>query len=181
MRIVRLSALLGVLLVAPLAAQTPVSAPVPQPRDTTKPKPLPKIDISKLKFISGCWQAKTDKDSWAEEIWTNPSENLFLSVTRYFTKDRATGYDFNRIEVTDSGVVLGVTGKGKPEETYMMKTLVDEYVVFENLAKKDFPQRFIYRMASDGALIPRNEGDGPSFEVRLHRVKCPGADIKLKP
>ena len=31
------------------------------------------------------------------------------------------------------------------------------------------------------ALIPRNEGDGPSFEVRLHRVKCPGADIKLKP
>lgn len=181
MRIARLSALLGALLVAPLAAQTPVSAPVPQAGDTIKPKPLPKVDISKLKFMTGCWQAKTDKDSWAEEFWTTPSENLFLSVTRYFTKDRAVGYDFNRIEVVDSGVVLGITAKGKAEEVYLMKTLVDEYVVFENFAKKDFPQRISYRLASDGALIPRNEGEGPSIEVRLNRVKCPGADIKLRP
>ncbi len=110
-----------------------------------------------------------------------PSENLLLSTTKYLNKDFATTYDFNRIEVTDSGVVLGITAKGKPEETYLMKTLVDEYVMFENLAKKVFPQRFIYRLASDGSLIPRNEGDGPSFEIRLHRIKCPGADIKLRP
>ena len=61
-----------------------------------------------------------------------------------------------------------------------MKTLVDEYVMFENPAK-NFPQRIMYRLASDGALIPRNEGDGPSFEVRFRRIKCPGADIKLRP
>ena len=63
----------------------------------------------------------------------------------------------------------------------MMKTLVDEYVLFEKPAKKTLPQRIMYRLASDGALIPRNEGDGPSVELRFHRVKCPGADIKLKP
>jgi hypothetical protein len=177
MRIAGLIAVAGALLAAPLAAQTPVSVP-----DTTKPKkaPPPKVDISKLKFMSGCWEGETGKDQRAEEIWTIPSENLLVSTTRYFTKDRAVSYDFNRIEVTDSGVVLGITNKGKPEETYLMKTLVDEYVMFENL-KKDFPQRIMYRLASDGSLIPRNEGDGPSFEVRFRRIKCPGADIKLRP
>ena len=181
MRTLIVTALLGAGFVAAAAAQAPVAQPVPPPADTTKPKVLPKIDISKLKFLSGCWQVKTGKDSWAEEIWTTPSDNLYLSVTRYFTKDQATTYDFNRIEVTDSGVVMGVRPKGKEEAVYLMKTLVDEYVVFENFAKKDFPQRISYRLASDGALIPRNEGEGPSFEVRLNRVKCPGADIKLRP
>jgi hypothetical protein len=162
-------------LVAPLSAQAPVTAP-----DTTKPKPPPRIDITKLKFLTGCWEAETGKDQRAEEIWTTHSDNLFLSTTRYFTKERAVGYDYNRIEVTDSGVVLGITAKGKPEDTYLMKTLVDEYVMFENAAKKEFPQRIMYRLASDGSLIPRLEGDGPSFEIRLRRMKCPGADIKLR-
>lgn len=178
MRITGLIAVAGALLAAPLAAQTPVSAP-----DTSKPKAHqpPRIDISKLKFMTGCWGAETGKDQRAEEIWTAPSENLLVSTTRYFNKNRAVAYDYNRIEVTDSGVVLGITSKGKQEEIYFMKTLVDEYVMFENFAKKEFPQRFIYRLASDGSLIPRNEGDGPSFEVRLKRIKCPGSDIKLRP
>jgi hypothetical protein len=177
MRIAGWLLLAGGVWVTPLAAQTPQ----PPTQDTTKPKPPPRVDISKLKFMSGCWEGTTGKDQRAEEIWTIPAENLLLSTTRYFEKQRAIGYDFNRIEVTDSGVVLGITAKGKPEETYLMKTLVDEYVVFENFAKKDFPQRIMYRLASDGSLIPRNEGDGPSFEVRFRRIKCPGADIKLRP
>jgi hypothetical protein len=140
----------------------------------------PKTDISKLRFLTGCWSVKLDNDDHAEEIWSMPASNVLLSVTTYMKKEWATGYDFNRIEVTDSGVVLSILAKGKPEETYLMKTLVDEYVLFENL-KKPFPQRIMYRLASDGALIPRSEGDGPSSEVRMHRMKCPGADIKLRP
>ena len=146
MRTAGLILVASALLAAPLAAQAPAAPPA----DTTKPKPLPKIDISKLKFMSGCWQGQVDKDNWVEELWTTPSENLFLSTTRYFRKERAIGFDYNRIEVPDSGVVLGITAKGKPEETYLMKTLVDEYVMFENPSKKDFPQRIMYRLASDG-------------------------------
>ena len=177
MRIAGLILVAGGIWLTPLAAQTQK----PPAQDTTKPKPPPRVDISKLKFMAGCWEGTTGKDQRAEEIWTLPAENLLLSTTRYFEKERAIGYDFNRIEVTDSGVVLGITAKGKPEETYLMKTLVEEYVVFENFAKKDFPQRIMYRLASDGSLIPRNEGEGPSFEVRFRRIKCPGADIKLRP
>ena len=164
------------------SAQTPPAAPAPRPADSSNAAPHrpPRVDISKLKFMTGCWEVRLDKDNHAEEIWTTLSENLLVSTTRYFNKEFATGYDFNRIEVTDTGVVLSILAKGKPEETYLMKTLVDEYVLFEN-TKKAFPQRIMYRLASDGALIPRNEGDGPSVEVRFRRIKCPGADIKLRP
>jgi hypothetical protein len=182
MRTAPLGALVCALLVAPLAAQAPGPVPVSAkaPADTAKPKPLPKIDISKLKFMSGCWAGEIDKDNSVEETWSTISENLLLSTTRYLTKKNfATGYEFSRIQVTDSGVVFAASSNGKPEDVYLMKTLVDEYVLFEN-PKKAFPQRIMYRLASDGALIPRNEGDGPSVEVRFKRIKCPGADIKLK-
>jgi hypothetical protein len=171
---------LGVLSAAcSAAAQTPV--PPPKVADTAKAEaPRPKVDISKLKFMVGCWEVRLDKDNHAQEIWTMPSDNLLLSVTSYMKKDWATGYDFNRIEVLDTGVVLTVVAKDKPADVYLMKTLVDEYVMFEN-PKKAFPQRFMYRLASDGALIPRSEGEGPSSEVRMHRMKCPGSDIKLRP
>jgi hypothetical protein len=180
MQFFRLIVLGGVLLTtAPLTAQ---QAP-PAPKVEAKPRPEhrpPKIDISKLKFISGCWQGRLGEDTEVEEIWTTPSDNLFLATTRIFKKEYAISYEFSRIQVTDSGLVFAASSDGKPENVYALKTLVDEYVVFEN-AGKEFPQRIIYRLASDGALIPRNEGDGPSVELRFHRVKCPGADIKLKP
>ncbi|NOT07513.1 MAG: hypothetical protein HOP28_04820 [Gemmatimonadales bacterium] len=166
-----------------LTAQQPAPPPAQQP-DTAKKaatrQPL-KID-PKLKFIAGCWRGTLDGgETFIEENWSTPSENLYLATTRYLTKkDRATGFEFTRIEATDSGVAFIASSNGEPPNTYMLKTLVDEYVLFEN-PKATFPQRIMYRMSSDGWLIPRNEGQGPSLEVRLQRVMCPGADVKLKP
>jgi hypothetical protein len=165
---------------APLVAQDSVPKVPAKAAEKPKSDPKPKVDLKRLKWMAGCWAAETGKDQSAEEIWTNPVENLLIGVTRYFRKDRATTYDFNRIEATDSSVVFSIRNEGKPESIYTLKTIVDEYVVFEN-EKKEFPQRIIYRLASDGSLIPRNEGDAPSFEVRMTRVKCPGGDIKLRP
>ena len=170
-----------VFIAPPVLAQQPAPPAPAKPAEKPKADPKPKVDLRKLKWMAGCWAVETGKDEWGEEIWTTPAENLMVGVTRYFRKDRATSYDFNRIEATDSSVVFVVRPEGKPESIYSLKTLDDDkYVVFENL-QKEFPQRMIYRLASDGALIPRNEGDAPSFEVRMRRVKCPGADEKLKP
>jgi len=167
----------------PLLAQDTATA---KTKPAEKPKAPIKVDISKLKFMTGCWGGSlgSDKDKIdVEETWSTLSENLLLSTTRYLKKGRATGYEYSRIEVTDSGQVVFVArSAGEPEEdVYTMQTLVDDYVLFQNPTKKKFPQRIMYRMATDGALIPRNEGDGPSVEIRFHRIKCPGADIKLRP
>jgi hypothetical protein len=173
------------LAVACLAATTLVAQGGEKPKEVAKPEAKKKdakpIDISKLRFISGCWRGRLDKDHMVEETWSSPSQNLFLATTRYLDKNnRATSYEFTRIQATDTSVVFAASTDGKPESVYTMKTLVDEYVLFEN-PQKTFPQRIMYRMASDGALIPRNEGDAPSIELRMLRVKCPGADIKLNP
>jgi len=160
-----LGALAILLLAGPVAAQN---------KDKEKDKDHPKADFGKLKFMAGCWEGRLDKDTSVEEIWTNPADNLLLATTRYLKGNHATGYEFSRIEATDSAVVFAASSEGKPFDVYTLKTLVDEYVVFENLSRT-FPQRIIYRRASDGALIPRNEGDGqPSIEVRMKAVKCPG-------
>ena len=131
-------------------------------------------DLSKLKFMAGCWQGPLDQDTQVEEIWSTPSENLLVATTRILQKGRAIEFEFTRIEATDSGLVFAASSNGKPFDEYVMKTLVDEYVAFEN-PRKTFPQRIIYRLASDGALIPRNEGEGqPSIELRMKKTKCPG-------
>lgn len=185
MRLTHLLLLAAGLGTAPaLSGQQP---PPPPARDApaggparTKPYSKPKVDLTRLKWMAGCWAVELGKDQSAEEIWTNPVENLMVGVTRYFRKDHATSYDFNRIEANDTSVVMAIRNEGKPESVYYLKTIVDEYVLFENPDKKEFPQRIMYRLASDGSLIPRNEGDAPSSEVRMHRVRCPGGE-KLRP
>lgn len=145
-------------------------------REEQKPKDV-KLKLrldQKLKFMAGCWEGTMGKDQIVEEIWTNPSENLMTSTTRYLNKGRAVSYEFSRIVSTDTSVTFSASTEGKAFDSYEMVQQVDDYVVFENKAKS-FPQRIIYRKAADGSLIPRNEGEGQtSVEVRLSKVKCPG-------
>lgn len=172
---------LGRIVVLGLVMVTKSAAAQQPPADTSrdgKPKKeerkkLP-VDLDKLKWMAGCWRGEIEKDSNVEELWTTPAENLLLATTRIMKKGRATEYEFSRIYVNDSTAVFSASSDGKPFDEYSMKTLVNEYVAFENL-KKTFPQRIIYRLASDGYLIPRNEGEGQtSIEVRMKKVKCPG-------
>lgn len=156
-----------------LAAQERRPDDPPAEKKEKKKDLMLKLD-DKLKFMAGCWQGPIDRETMVEEIWTTPTENLMTSTTRYIRKDRATSFEFSRIMSTDSSVTFSASTEGKPFDEYQMIQVVDEYVVFEN-TKKTFPQRISYRLASDGNLIPRNEGEGqPAIEVRFKKVKCPG-------
>lgn len=164
-------------LIVPLAVAVgtgPRSADAQQAAKTTALDPA-KVDFKRLRFMAGCWTGRLDKDTMVEEIWTEPADNLLLSTTRYLQKSKATSFEFSKIQATDSAVVFAASSEGGAFDTYVLTSLVDEYVVFENLTKT-FPQRIIYRLASDKALIPRNEGEGrTSIEVRLRKGKCPGS------
>jgi hypothetical protein len=114
--------LLGVVVVAPpLVAQS--SAPA-----------RPKVEFKKLKFMAGCWEGELDAETKVEEIWTEPADNLLLATTRYIgKKNRATSFEFSKIEATDTAVVFAASTEGKPFDTYLLTKIVDEYVEFENL------------------------------------------------
>ncbi len=163
------------------AAGTSLQAQERRP-DRPDPKPPRPKEIKlkvrldqKLKFMAGCWQGRLDEETIVEEIWSNPTENLLISTTRYIQRNRATSFEMSRILATDSTVTFSASSEGRPFDEYTMTQLVDEFVLFEN-PKKSFPQKISYRLASDGSLIPRNEGVGQTaVEVRFKKVKCPGS------
>jgi hypothetical protein len=162
--------LLALLLAFPLALPAQNAAPA----DSSRPKPKSNVKLDKLDWMAGCWAAETGKDDRVEENWSSQSDNLMLATTRYLTKNEATGWEFTRIAVTDSGIVFAASSNGQPEHVYTLVQQSSEYVLFAR-AGREFPQRIIYRKASDGSLIPRNEGDGfPSVELRLLPVRCAG-------
>jgi len=131
--------------------------------------------VTRLEFMSGCWEGSLGKDDLVQENWTSPTDNMMLATTRYLDKKKqATGWEFTRIVSDSTGVAFIAAGNGKPEDRYPLTTVTSEYVLFENM-DKPFPQKISYRLASDGALIARNEGEGQlSIEVRFERVRCPG-------
>lgn len=164
-------------LVAGMAAGSTLHAqdrPAPRPEKPKEVKLKVRLD-QKLKFMAGCWQGRIDPETVVEEIWTNPTENLLTSTTRYIRGNRATSFEMSRILATDSTVTFSASSEGRAFDEYTMTQLVDEFVLFEN-PKKPFPQKISYRLASDGSLIPRNEGEGQTaVEVRFRKVKCPGS------
>jgi len=131
--------------------------------------------VTRLDFMAGCWEGSLGREDLVQENWTAPTDNMMLATTRYLNKDKqATGWEFTRIVLDSMGVAFIAAGNGEPEHRYALATISSEYVLFENLTKP-FPQKISYRMASDGALIARNEGEGQlSVEVRFTRVRCPG-------
>jgi len=133
----------------------------------------PKVD--RLDFMAGCWEGSIGKDDVVQENWTAPTDNMMLATTRYLDKKKqATGWEFTRIVRDSTGFAFIAASNGQPEDRYPLVRVSSEYVLFAN-PDKPFPQQISYRMASDGALIARNEGEGQlSIEVRFERVRCPG-------
>ena len=134
----------------------------------------PAQSFSKLGFMAGCWTGLLTKDKVVEEIWTSPAENLMQASTRTLEKKRATSWEFTTIEKADSTLLFISTVREEPADTFRLKFLVDEAATWER-GGTEFPNRIMYRRASDGALIVRLESDigQPSFELRMLRFKCP--------
>jgi hypothetical protein len=140
--------------------------------------PLAAQNLSKLGFMAGCWQGTTGKEQTVEENWTTPSDHLMLGAARYFAKKQAVSYEFTVIERTDTVTYVISMPKGQAPDTFRLKMLVDEAASWERPGGT-FPGLIMYRRASDGSLIVRLEAPpgsaDPSVEVRMLRVKCPGA------
>lgn len=134
-------------------------------------------NYKKLDFMAGCWHAITGKDQTVEEMWSMPTETIMLGSTLYFTKGKATSWDFNYIQKTDSTIYLILGPHGETPDTFRIKVLTDEVAAWQRSGTK-FPGVVMYRKASDGSMIGRLEAppgvEQASVEVRFERAKCPG-------
>lgn len=133
--------------------------------------------LNKLQFMSGCWEGKTGKDNMVEESWNVPSDDMMTAMARYFTKGKATSWEFTVIERTDSlGILYISMPKAQKPDTFYLNVLADEVASFERRGT-EFPGIIMYRRTSDGSNIVRLSPppglSDPSIEVRMERIKCP--------
>lgn len=135
-------------------------------------------DMSRLRFMAGCWEGTRPDGTVIEEIWTAPSDNLMLGLTRYLAKKEATAWEFTSVERAEGTVLFVAQTRREAPDTFRVSMLVNEAARFERQST-DFPTVIFYRLTSDGSLIARLEGPPgytpPSLELRFRRVKCPGA------
>ena len=134
-------------------------------------------NLQKLEFMSGCWEGRTGKDDLVEESWTSPSDELMTAMARYFSKGKATTWEFTAIQRTDSlGVLYISMPRGEAPDTFRLNLLADEVASFERKGT-EFPGIIMYRRTSDGTnivrLAPPPGLSDRAIEVRMVRIKCP--------
>ena len=112
--------------------------------------------LGRLSWMAGSW-ASDSAEVRIEEHWTAPRGGMMLAMHRDVVRGRAVSFEFLRIEADSSGVRYLAQPRGRPAFPFLMKSLGNRSVVFEN-KEHDYPQRILYWLDADGALHARSEG-----------------------
>lgn len=112
--------------------------------------------IDSLVWLSGCW-TQPRPSGLVEEQWMTPRGGSMLGMSRTVIDGKTTEYEFIRIAVVDGALAYVAMPSGQPEATFLLKSIAEGVVVFENLSH-DFPQRVIYRRNGDASVTARIEG-----------------------
>lgn len=157
------------MLVAPLVAASLLLAGGPAEDDSSPPAPL-----DGLRWLAGCWEGRWS-DSLVHEQWMKPEGGSMLGASRTVAGGETVGHEFMRIVSRDDGVVYLASPGGRTEVAFRLVTSESHEAVFENL-EHDFPQRIIYRLATDGGLAAAIEGpvrgQTKRIEFPMKRVAC---------
>ena len=99
-----------------------------------------------------------------------------LGTNRSVRDGKTVAFEFMRIvEQEDGGLELIASPSGQNTTSFTMLSLTDHEVIFEN-PDHDFPQRVIYRLASDEDLLGRIEGtiDGieRAADFPMKKIDC---------
>jgi len=136
----------------------------------------PRLEMSGLAFLAGCWSGTFGTDGTMEEFYTTPSRNIILGTTRYLRGNEAVQYEFTRIEDRSGEIVMTPYPRGRPsKDDFTLTSLTESEAIFES-PQHDYPKRIIYRGNSDGSRTARIDGgvdDPEPTEWILHPVACP--------
>lgn len=144
---------------------------------------LKRTTIHDFGFLSGCWVLdRPERKMRTVEQWMSPAGRTMIGMSRTVKDGKTTGWEYMRIEESDTGIFFISRPKENKEETYF-KFAISEFnaspkdtkAVFEN-PDHDFPQRVIYRSEKPDTLDARIEGtqNGKSsgIDFPYKRVKC---------
>ena len=84
-----------------LVAAVVLSAPAPLAAQSSA---APTLDD--LAFMAGCWRGEFANGAALEEVYTAPSANMILGLSRFLRDGRAVQYEFSRITADSTGIEL---------------------------------------------------------------------------
>lgn len=131
--------------------------------------PESKASLRDLAWLAGTWRSTGSGDGeLLEEWWSPPSGDNMVGVFRWLKKGKGWVYEYVTIEDTGDGPVFHLRHFGPGAIAWEDKSEPFRYpllrrgrheVVFENPSRTK-PRRFVYRLATDGALEVNVEGFG---------------------
>lgn len=158
------AALLAGALGGTASAQAPATPPAVPPAGTANDKPAdkPTGPLAPLAWMRGCWEGKVNQRDFREE-WLPSAGDMMIGVSQTTLRDKTVDFEYLRLESRPEGVFYLAAPSGKNEAAFRLAGQTtsggDEVFTFVNATPgAEYPQRIIYRHASEGWLYATVEG-----------------------
>jgi Domain of unknown function (DUF6265) len=139
--------------VAPAAAAAPAPTEPAAARD-------PASSLEWFGWLHGCWAGKVNQRDFRED-WLPARGDMMVGVSQTVVQGKTQDFEYLRLEVRPDGIFYIAVPSGKNETAFRFagKTLdgANELFTFEN-SVDEFPQRIVYRHATEGWLYAQVEG-----------------------
>jgi hypothetical protein len=176
------AALLAGALVGPASAQAPATPPAVPSGGATNDKPAdkPTGPLAPLAWMRGCWEGKVNQRDFREE-WLPTAGDMMIGVSQTTLRDKTVDFEYLRLESRPDGVFYIVAPSGKNEAAFRLAGQTtsggDEVFTFVSATPgAEYPQRIIYRHASEGWLYATVEGKIKGVDKQvifpMRRVDC---------
>lgn len=141
------------------------------------PPALGQPSVDDLTWLTGCW-ASVGAEPGSGEQWSTPAGGTLFGVSRSIRNGTTVAHEFMQIRSNEENKIVFIAKpSGQEGASFLMKTLTENEVVFENLAH-DFPQRVIYRLNNPDGLTGRIEGQ---INGELKAVDFPLKSVDCRP
>ncbi|HEV7412294.1 MAG TPA: DUF6265 family protein [Casimicrobiaceae bacterium] len=158
------AALLAGALGGTASAQAPATPPAVPPAGTANDKPAdkPTGPLAPLAWMRGCWEGKVNQRDFREE-WLPSAGDMMIGVSQTTLRDKTVDFEYLRLESRPEGVFYLAAPSGKNEAAFRLAGQTtsggDQVFTFVNATPgAEYPQRIIYRHASEGWLYATVEG-----------------------
>ena len=168
------------LLACVLHAQAP--APPEPAKSATQVEPTkvaaPVLELGSLTWLEGCWRGEVAQYEFREH-WLPLRGGLMVGAGHVVFQGKTQDYGYLRLESRSDGVYYVSISSAKKEGAFKLtSTAVDDKDTIFTFANPvdEFPQRILYRRASEGWLYASVEGkvNGEDKKViyPMRRVDC---------
>lgn len=122
------------------------------PQDIEMPAPA-KATITDLQWLAGTWVGSrgTGGTIAMEERWSPPKGGSMLAVSRTFSRDRLSAFEYLRILERNGGLVYIAQPNGSTPTEFILSEVGENRAVFDN-PRHDYPKRIVYELTPDGSL-----------------------------